>query len=250
MAVSELKTIRDPHYNERIDLAAAFRWAARLDFNEACANHFSLAVSEDGSRFLMNPNSRHFSRVRASELLLLDARDPDTINRPGAPDRTAWCIHGAMHRNVAHARCILHVHPRYATVVASLEDSSIPPIDQNTMRFYERVALDDGYGGMGFEEESERLVSALGDKSILMMGNHGVMVTGPTVAQAFDELYYLERACDTLVHAYMTGKELRVASHEVAQRTCREWLEYPEFAEGHFKELKAILDEEEPSYRD
>jgi ribulose-5-phosphate 4-epimerase/fuculose-1-phosphate aldolase len=142
------------------------------------------------------------------------------------------------------------VHPRYATVVASLEDSSILPIDQNTMRFYERVALDDSYGGMGFEEESERLVSALGDKSILMMGNHGVMVTGPTVAQAFDELYYLERACDTLVHAYMTGKELRVASPEVAQRTCREWLEYPEFAEGHFKELKAILDEEEPSYRD
>ena len=250
MAVSELKTIQDPHYNERIDLAAAFRWAARLNFNEACANHFSLAVSEDGSRFLMNPNSRHFSRVRASELLLLDACDPDTINRPGAPDRTAWCIHGAMHRNVAHARCILHVHPRYATVVASLKDSSIPPIDQNTMRFYERIALDDGYGGMGFEEESERLASLLGDKSILMMGNHGVMVTGPTVAQAFDELYYLERACDTLVHAYMTGKELRVASHKVAQRTCNQWLEYPEFAEGHFKELREILDEEEPSYRE
>ena len=93
------------------------------------------------------------------------------------------------------------------------------------------------------------MVDQLGDKPVLIMGNHGVLVVGPTVAQAFDELYYLERACETLVTAYMTGKKLRIASDEVAAKTARQWVEYPDFAENHFRELKAILDEEEPDYR-
>jgi len=239
----------DPHRQERIDLAAAFRWTARLGMHESVANHFSLAVSEDGSKFLINPNGRHFSRVRASDLLLLDAHDPNTMKRPDAPDPTAWAIHGALHRKVPQARCVLHVHSKYATVLASLKDSRILPIDQNTMRFFGRHAIDDGFDGMGLGEEAERMVDRIGDKPVLIMGNHGVLVTGATVARAFDELYYLERACETLVTAYMTGKELRVASDAVAAKTARQWVEYPDFGEHHFSELKAILDEEEPDYR-
>jgi len=233
----------------RTDLAAAFRWTARLGMHESVANHFSVAVSDDGSRFLMNPNGRHFSRIRASELLLLDAADPATMEREDAPDPTAWCIHGAIHRTVPAACCVLHLHPRYATVLASLADSSMPAIDQNTARFHGRVAIDAGFGGMGFDEEAERLATTLGDKPIVMMSNHGVMVTAPTVARAFDELYYFERACETLVTAYMTGRPLRVLPDEVAAKTCRQWLDYPNLAENHFRELKAILDEEEPDYR-
>jgi ribulose-5-phosphate 4-epimerase/fuculose-1-phosphate aldolase len=93
------------------------------------------------------------------------------------------------------------------------------------------------------------MVDGLGDKPVMIMGNHGVLVVGPTVAQAFDELYYLERACETLISAYMTGRELRVASDAVAAKTARQWVEYPSFAENHFRELKAILDDEEPDYR-
>ncbi len=234
---------------QRIDLAAAFRWAARLDLHESVANHFSLAVSEDGTKFLMNPNGRHFSRVRASDLLLLDANDPETMSRPGAPDPTAWCIHGALHRKVPHARCVMHVHSKYATVLASLEDSRILPIDQNSMRFFGRVAIDEGFDGMGLGDEAERMVAGLGDKSVMIMGNHGVLVVAESVAQAFDELYYLERACETLVTAYMTGRKLRVASDEVAAKTARQWVEYPDFAANHFRELKAILDEEGSDYQ-
>lgn len=234
---------------QRIDLAAAFRWTARLGMHESVANHFSLAVSDDGSKFLMNPNGRHFSRVRASDLLLLDANDPATMSRPDAPDPTAWCIHGALHRRVAHARCVMHVHSKHATVLASLKDSRILPIDQNTMRFFGRVAIDDGYDGMGLGDEAERMVAGLDDKSVMIMGNHGVLVVGATVAQAFDELYYLERACETLITAYMTGKELRIASDAVAAKTAQQWLDYPSFAENHFGELKAILDEEGSDYQ-
>ena len=89
-----------PHYEERVDLAAAFRWTARLNMHEAVANHFSLSVNEDGTKFLMNPNQVHFSRIKASDLLLIDANDPETLSGPNAPDPTAWGLHGAIHRNV------------------------------------------------------------------------------------------------------------------------------------------------------
>ena len=243
-------TETDPTREARIDLAAAFRWTARLGMHEGVANHFSLAVSDDGSRFLMNPKHRHFSRIRASELLLLDANDPETMNRPDAPDPTAWCIHGAMHRSNPNARCLVHLHPKYATALASLKDVSLPAIEQNTARFYGRIAFDNGFGGMGLGDEAERLATCLGNKAVLLMGNHGVMTTGVSVAQAFDEMYYFEKACETLITALSTGRELSVLSDDVAQKTCQEWLNYPDLWDNHLKEIRAILDVEEPEYRD
>ena len=126
------------HWDARVDLAAAFRWTARMNMHEAVANHFSLAVSADGAQFLINPIARHFARMRASELLLLDANDPKTLDRPGAPDPTAWGLHGALHRHCPHARCVMHVHSVHATVLASLADSRLPPVDQNAAMFFGR----------------------------------------------------------------------------------------------------------------
>jgi len=240
------------HWDERVDLAAAFRWTVRLNMHEGVANHFSLAVSDDGQKFLMNPNQRHFSRIKASDLLLLDAGNPAAMDQPDAPDPTAWFLHGALHRHVPQARCVMHVHSKYATVLASLKDSSMPPIDQNTMRFYGKIAIDEDYDGMGLGDEAERvgsLMRANPDKSVLIMGNHGIMVFAPTVAYAFDEMYYFERSCETLITAYMTGKPLRLASHEVAEKTARQWREYPGIGDIHFAELKAILDGEGGDYR-
>ena len=108
-------------YNqEREDLAAAFRWTARLNMHEAVANHFSLAVNESGSKFLLNPIGMHFSEICASDLILIDANDTETMSQPNAPDPTAWAIHSALHRNNPQARCILHVHPKYATILSLL----------------------------------------------------------------------------------------------------------------------------------
>ncbi len=233
---------------ERIDLAAALRWAARYNWHEAIANHFSFAVSADGAKFIMNSYGRHWSKMRARDILVLDANKPPA----GLGDRldpTAWAIHSAMHRNLPQARCLMHVHSKYATALASLKDPEIPPIDQNTMRFFNRVAVDFGFDGMGLGDEAERLTTTLGNRSILLMGNHGVMVSGDSIAQAFDDLYYFERAAETLITAYSTGRELNVVSDEVAEKTMRQWLEYPNFADKHFNALKAILDEEEPDYR-
>ena len=235
--------------DERIALACAFRWAARFDMHESVANHFSIAVDDAGTQFLMNPRGRHFSRIRASDLLLLDAEDGATMARPDAPDPTAWALHGSIHRHVPHARCVLHVHSKNASVLACLADPRLPPVDINAMRFWGRMGIDHGFDGMSLDDEADRIARALDDKPILLMRHHGVMVIGETVARAFDDLYYFERACSTYIAALQTGRELGIVSDEVAAKTAQQWLDYPEFSDDHFRELQAILDREEPSYR-
>jgi ribulose-5-phosphate 4-epimerase/fuculose-1-phosphate aldolase len=232
----------------RIDLAAVLRIAARLGWPEAVANHFSVATGADGRFFLMNPRWRLFSGIRASDLLLLDAQStPDAL--PPDLDATAWAIHGTMHARVPQARCILHVHPPYATALSCLADPQIKPIDQTSARFYKRVAIDTEYGGMAdHAEEGLRLARALADKRVLMMGNHGVLVVGDGVAEAFDALYHLERACRTLVLAYSTGQPLSILSDQLAERTALSWEDGGAFARAHFAQMKLLLDAEEPRY--
>lgn len=240
------------HMEERVDMAAAFRWTARLGMHEGVANHFSLAVNDDGTQFLMNPNQRHFARIKASDMLLLDANDESTLDLPDAPDPTAWGLHGSIHRNCPHARCVMHVHSDYATVLASLTDSRLPPIDQNSATFYERHVVDDYYGGLAFREEGERCAGMLEDPKIksMIMGNHGLLIVGSSVADAFNRLYYFERAAKTYIMALQTGQPLRVLSHEIASKTADQLEAYPEQDERHFDELKLILDDEEPAYRE
>jgi len=251
MKNSELDPLTHPDYWQiRVDLAAAFRWAARLNLHEAVANHFSVAVNHDGTQFLMNPNQSHFARIRASELILVDANDPETLRRPDAPDPTAWGLHGALHRQCPHARVALHVHSIHATVLSTLNDPRLPPIDQNCAMFFNRYAIDTEYAGLAFEEEAERCCRQLSDPGhqVLIMCNHGVMVIGKDVADAFNRLFYFERAAETYIKAMWTGQPLRVLSDAVAEKTARQLEEYPEQAERHFAELKAILDETEPDY--
>lgn len=255
MIVTPLQADRKPNltfYEERVDLAAAFRWTARLDMHEAVANHFSLALDESGRRFLINPNMMHFSRIRASDLLELDADDPETMERPDAPDPTAWGLHGALHRHCPHARCVMHVHSVHATVLASLADSTLPPIDQTSATFFERVVVDEGYAGLAFEEEGERCAALLSDPKVkvMVMGNHGVLVIGDSVAETFDRLYYFERACETYIKALWTGKPLRRLPDEVARKVAQQIDDYPVAgARRHLDELKAILDEEGSNFR-
>ena len=236
----------------RIELVAAFRWAARLGLHESIANHFSVALSDNGRQFLLNPVGRHFSRLRASELLRLDVDQPDSYSGPEAPDPTAWHLHAELHQRLPEARCILHTHMRYATALACLHDFEFLMLDQNACRFYQRIAYDRGYAGMALEAAEGARVAALlsHGKSVLFMGNHGVMVIGSSVAQAFDELYYLEKAAELQVLALSTGRPLTLIPDGVAALTCAQWQSYPtRFSELHLQELMAILDEETPSYK-
>ncbi|MEL6550675.1 MAG: class II aldolase and adducin N-terminal domain-containing protein [Pseudomonadota bacterium] len=249
MTVTDIRPNMD-HWQNRVDMAAAFRWTARLNLHEAVANHFSLAINDAGTRVLMNPNQMHFARIKASDLIEVDVNEPATMEGTDAPDPTAWGLHGGLHRHCAHARCAMHVHSPYATALAALADSTLPPVDQNCATFYDRTVIDEAYGGLAFEEEGARCAALFADpkRKVMVMGNHGILVIGESVADTFNRLYYFERAAQTYILALQTGRALRVLPHHVAEKTARELEDYPEQGDRHLAELKAILDAEGSDY--
>ena len=242
----------DKDENElRIDLAAVFRWASKFNWHESVANHFSAALTSDGRKFLLNPKWKHFSTIRASDLIVVDLDDGSQAADDNSVDVAALTIHGSVHSALPQARVLLHCHPEYATALSTLKDPSFRPIDQNTCRFYNRIAIDLSFGGFGDEiDEGKRLASAMGNHSTMMMGNHGVAITSETVAEAFEELYYLERASKTLMLAYASGQPLNELPHEIAEKTALGWDSYKGMAFAHFNYLKEQLDREDPSYKD
>ena len=233
----------------RVDLAAAFRLAVEFDWHESVGNHFSAMLGRDERKFLINPRWKHFSLIKASDLLLMDLDDEGALEGDDAPDSTAWCIHSQIHAKVSNARVLFHLHPPYATALAGLKDPNLKPIDQVTARFFNRVAVDQGFGGMADNtHEGARLARVLGNKSIMMMGNHGVAVGAPTVAEAFEDLYLMERACRTMVLAYSTNQPLNIMPDDLAEKTAQGWEPFVSMAFAHFDQLKAMLDQKDPSY--
>ena len=233
------------------DLAAVFRWTARLNMHEGIANHFSVCLPDSNADFYVNGSGMHFSSIKASDLVLIEQNKIEELKKkPELVDPTAINIHGAIHKKVSHARCILHVHSKYATALSALKDPTLQPIDQNTMRFYNRVAVFRDFGGLGFEEESNKMAACIGNNRSMLLANHGILTTGQTVAQAFDELYYFEKACETYITALSTQKELKIVSPEVAEKTAQEWENYStDMEELHLKAIRSILDNEDPSYK-
>ena len=232
------------------DLAAVFRWTARLNMTEGIANHFSACIPNSND-FYVNGSGMHFSSIKASDMILVKQNMIEEIKKqPELVDPTALNIHGAIHKKVPHARCILHVHSKYATALSTLKNPTLEPIDQNTMRFYNRIAIYDDFGGLGFEEESNKMAAAIGNNRSMLLANHGILTVGETIADAFDELYYFEKACETYITALSTNKELNLVEPKIAEKTAQEWENYPiNMGKQHLKAIRLILDNENSDYK-
>ena len=218
------------------DLAAALRLAARFGFNEGICNHFSVAL--DDGRFMLNPHGIHWSQISEADMLTID---PD---HPGkSAEISALNIHGAIHASSAKAICVLHTHMPWATSLTCLEEGRLRFVHQNSLRFYDDVAYDDEYNGLAeTAEEGARIAACLRTKRVLFLANHGVIVTGASVADAFDRLYYLERACEVQVKAMSTGQPLKEIGNNLARRTRAEFDAGASYAEQHFRALTELLD--------
>jgi ribulose-5-phosphate 4-epimerase/fuculose-1-phosphate aldolase len=234
----------------RVELAAAFRMAVRLGFHEGVCNHFSLALTDDGREFLVNPHGRHFGELRACDLLRVRT-DGTVLSGEGEVEPSALFIHGRIHLAKPRNRCILHTHMPFATALTSIEHGRLEPINQNALRYTDQIAYDDDYGGLALDDaEGDRMATALGERRILFLANHGVVTVGPSVAAAFDDLYYLERACQNQVLAMSTGRPLKRVPDDEIRRTLAEFATYENQADLHFGALRRILDREEPDYAD
>jgi ribulose-5-phosphate 4-epimerase/fuculose-1-phosphate aldolase len=232
----------------RVDLAAAFRLAVRLDLHEGVCNHFSVMLP-GGKGFLLNRYGLHWSEVTASNLLALDAAGK-VLEGEGEYEKTAFYIHSRIHLANPRATCVLHTHMPHATALTLLEGGRLEMVEQNALRFHDDIAYDDVYNGLVVDDaEGDRLARALGGKRAMFLANHGVIVVGPSMAEAFDALYYLERACRLQVLARSMGGKLRPVRPEVVEQTYRLiQADAPKYAAAHFDALKRILEREEPAY--
>jgi ribulose-5-phosphate 4-epimerase/fuculose-1-phosphate aldolase len=232
----------------RVDLAAAFRLAVRLDLHEGVCNHFSVMLP-DGKRFLLNRYGLHWSEVSAGNLLALDGAGK-VIQGDGEYEKTAFYIHSRIHLGNPKATCVLHTHMPYATALTLLEGARLEMVEQNALRFHDDIAYDDIYNGLVVDTaEGDRLARAMGNKRVMFLANHGVIVVGPTVAEAFDAMYYLERACRLQVLARSMSGKFRPVRREVIETAYRLMCaDAPKYAGAHFEALKRILDREEPAY--
>ncbi len=232
----------------RIDLAAALRWAAKMGLNEGVCNHFSLAVPGTTDRFLINPQGLHWSEITPADLVMTDP-EGNIIEGRHPVEATAFFIHGRIHLGKPNAACVLHTHMPYATALAIADGGRLEMASQNALRFYGRVAYDECYNGLVLDtEEGDRICAQMQRADVLFLANHGVIVSGDSVARAFDELYYLERACQAQVLAESTGRRLRIVPDSIAAKTGRQIVEDLQYLH-HFAALKRMLDRDDPGWR-
>ena len=214
----------DPVAQAKIDLAAAHRLAVLDDLEEGIDNHFTVTVPGFDDRYLILPFGLHWSEARASDVLVFDKAGA-TLEGEGTAELSAVCIHEPIHR-ITGARVVMHTHQTWALALNMLENNRVLPASQTAAFFYGRVAYDDTYlGTADTHEEGERLAKLVGNNRVLFMKNHGVVVVGETVAQAYRRLYLLERVCRAQVLAMSTGAPISLLSDEViaqVQSTARE----------------------------
>lgn len=208
----------------RADLALALRAADHLGLSEGVCNHFSVTLGDGTERFLINPRGLHWSEVAADDIVMVDA-DGQRLAGHREVEPTAMFIHAAIHR-LAGKTCVLHTHMPYATALTLTNDRALDTcLSQNAMRFHGRVASDGHYNGLALDSsEGERIAHAMQGADIVFLGNHGVVVCGSRVDHAFDDLYYLERACMVQVLAQSTGRPLCPISPALAARVAAQTL--------------------------
>lgn len=228
----------------REDLALALRLAAHFDLNEGICNHFSATVPGEEERYLINPYGVHWSRMGPEHLLLIDG-EGQVIEGEGEVEATARNIHVACHKANPRHRAIFHVHMPHATALTMVEGGRLEMAHQTACRFHGRTVYELRFGGVALDEdEGEAIAAATRDNpaaDVVFLAHHGVTVSGPTIAHAFDDLYYLERACRQQVLAQSTGLPLRILPEETVRETARQMAQvFDVQAAAHFEAMRAV----------
>jgi len=234
---------------QKEDLTAALRWAAHVGLNEGVCNHFSMEVGPD--RYLINPQGMHWGEVCVRDMLLIDGQGR-VLDGLHALEATAFFIHSWIHRLNPRAKVVLHTHMPYATALGMLQGGRLAWAHQNALRYWDRVAHDDHYRGLALDaEEGERIARSMADKDVLFMANHGVTVIGASMAWAFDDLYYLERACmhQTLAMQASGGQPLQAIAPEVCRATALQIKGERQQSDLYFAAIKRLLDRDQAGWR-
>jgi ribulose-5-phosphate 4-epimerase/fuculose-1-phosphate aldolase len=238
---------QDTEWDLRCDLAAAFRLSWRFRLNAGIGNHFSLMLPDGSDRFLVNARGLLFQEVTASNLLVVDFAG--NVHSGGRPVRSvAYNIHAPIHRANRQAKCLIHLHPPNITALSMLEGGRLALAHHDNLIVNDRICYDDAMTGPALAAgEGDRLAEVLGDKTIMVMANHGVLAVGPTVEDAFHELTVVEDVCGFQLRAMATGQKLRAQPAELQWGYKGRWGDKLD-ARLYLDAWRRILDREEPDY--
>lgn len=253
-STAELKS-NAAEWQARVDLAAAHRIAVQHGFHEGIFNHLTLTVPGKPDRYYQIPFGLHWSEVTASCLMEVSIATGEVLRGEGEVERSAYCIHAPVHGKLPQAKALFHTHMPFASALTRLKDPKLKPIGQTEVGMMRITAYDMDYAGPAFKpEEGERLADLFGDKSVLFMGSHGVATIGASVAEAYDRLYYTERAAQVQIYAMWTGQPLLELPQDVVDTTLKMFsgqkFKHGRACDYHFAALKRILDRTEPDYKE
>jgi ribulose-5-phosphate 4-epimerase/fuculose-1-phosphate aldolase len=238
-------------WQARVDLAACFRAATRLSLHEGVCNHLSFMVPGRDDLFLVNPDGWSFAEITASRLLICDF-DRRVVAGDGVPEDTAFYIHARLHARIPRARAAFHTHMPNATALTMTEGEPLVWAGQTALKFYGRTVVDEAYNGLALDEsEGDRIAASVGDADIVFMRHHGVLVLARGIAKAWDDLYYLERACDVQRLAESTGRRLLPMPRDIAEATAEQMRHEGgrDSPKLHLDSIKRQLDRDAPEYR-
>jgi len=239
-------SLQDPIERIKLEMSACLRWSDRLGLSEGICNHFSVEVPGQPGTFLLNPQGLHWSEIKVSDIITV-ATDGTLIDGKHAPEPTAFFIHSGIHRNVASASVVLHTHMPSATTLACLDPGEVIHCTQNSLRWFNRISYDKDYNGLALDHsEGNRMAALMKDNRVLFLANHGVVVVGPNMAEAFDDLYYLERACEVQINAMQTGQPLSVIQEQHGEHAYQQIMTDRTQCYSHLEAIIRILLRESP----
>ena len=235
-------------WEAREDLAACYRLCVHYRMTDMIYNHISLRIPGT-DHFLINAFGLLYEEVSASNLVKVDI-DGNLLDDDGLEVNPAgFIIHSAIHKARHDLICVFHTHTR-AGVAISAQERGLLPISQHAMRFYNRVGYHE-YEGIALDlDEQRRLVEDLGTHDVLILRNHGLLTAGGSVRAAFEQMYYLELACQIQLDATASGTTLVVPPHEVCEHAARQFATSNDFILWRdWAALRRMLDRKEPDYR-
>lgn len=205
----------EAEWQARIELAACYRLAAHFRFTDLIYTHITARVPGEEGRFLINPYGFRWEEITASSLVKIDVDGNKVGDSPHPVNPAGFTIHSAIHRASHDAAWIMHTHTRAGVAVSTLEEG-LMPLNQIALQFHGRVSYHD-YEGIALDlSERDRIVASLGDNQVLVLRNHGLLTTGATAAAMFNNMFYMERACEIQVATLSMGAPLRPVAEDVA----------------------------------
>lgn len=235
----------------RIDLAACYRLADLFGFSDIVWNHITASVPDTG-HLLINRFGLRYDEVTASNLITIDL-DGNIIDAGSATSETdvnvtGYVIHSAIHAARPDLHCVMHSHSEAGLAVSVLKEGLVPMI-QDAMPFYGRVAYHD-YEGLAVDTaERKRLAASLGDRNVMILRNHGLLTCGETIAEAFMNMYYLERACRVQLQVYASGQAFAIPSQRLCEQAAEQYKQFP-YGKFEWPALLRLADERSPGFRD